>query len=85
VVKGVPLRVQWGKPKPMDNMDRETRIANAQAGRGASERRGGGGNAAGKRAITSGNESAGGEMDGLEAVAPPPGQGDVEYAAMAGE
>ncbi|SMR50063.1 unnamed protein product [Zymoseptoria tritici ST99CH_3D1] len=86
VVKGVPLRVQWGKPKPMDNMDRETRVANAQAGRGAERSRGGGGNAAGKRAITSGSEQAGEEqLDGLDMVAPPPGQGDVEYAAMAGE
>lgn len=33
VVKGVPLRVQWGKPKPLDTMDREQRMENAKAGR----------------------------------------------------
>lgn len=34
VVKGVPLRVQWGKPRALDTMDREERIENAKAGRG---------------------------------------------------
>jgi len=88
IVKGVPLRVQWGKPKPLDNMDRDTRMAHARAGRqtvaavkAASS---------GKRAIASGSASNPGaaaqdQLDDLVAVAPPPGSEDVQYASLAGE
>ncbi len=82
VIKGVPLRVQWGKPKPLDSLDRDQRMENARAGRTD-----GGSGVGGKRKAI---ESAGpgkAEDDGLEGLvaAPPPGQGDVEYASMAGE
>ncbi|CAK3824591.1 Pre-mRNA-splicing factor slt11 [Lecanosticta acicola] len=86
VVKGVPLRVQWGRPKPLDNMDRDQRMENAKAGRTTA----GPGKAiagpSGRKAIAgpSGQASAD-DLDSLAAVAPPPGEGDVEYAAMAGE
>ena len=82
IVKGVPLRVQWGRPKPLDSMDRDQRVENARAGRQVA----GAVNGPGKRkarAIEGGGAEA--EVESLGPVAPPPGQGDVEYAAMAGE
>ncbi|KAK5169634.1 Pre-mRNA-splicing factor slt11 [Saxophila tyrrhenica] len=82
VIKGVPLRVQWGKPKPLDSLDRDQRLENAKAGRTVGE-----GGAGGKRkAIESAGAGTVGEDD-LERLvaAPPPGQGEVQYASMAGE
>jgi pre-mRNA-splicing factor RBM22/SLT11 len=87
VVKGVPLRVQWGKPKTLDNMDREARMANARAGRetvaavkAASST---------KPAITAGPSSTASgpshDSDNYGPVAPPPGSEDVQYASLAGE
>ena len=32
-VKGVPLRVKWGKPRPLDTMDHDERLNNAREGR----------------------------------------------------
>nr|POF13267.1 pre-mrna-splicing factor slt11 [Quercus suber] len=87
VVKGVPLRVQWGRPKPLDNMDRDQRLENARSGRqmGQSSTKQLPG-AHGPEALTDG-PSASGSTDDLSGlvVAAPPGQDDVEYAAMAGE
>lgn len=79
IIKGVPLRVQWGKPKPLDSLDRDQRLENARAGRSIAT-----GSAGGKRKAI---ESAAAEddLEQLSSVAPPPGQGDVEYAAMAGD
>ncbi|EME88769.1 uncharacterized protein MYCFIDRAFT_35511 [Pseudocercospora fijiensis CIRAD86] len=87
LVKGVPLRVQWGKPKPLDNMDREQRMENARAGRATQAATKAVGGPAQRRQIEGGaaSASANDDLDSLAAVAPPPGQGDVEYAAMAGE
>ena len=84
VVKGVPLRVQWGKPKPLDNMDRDQRMENARAGRAVESRQKAIGGPAGQKAIAGGSAQTQ-DLDSLAAVAPPPGQGEVEYAAMAGE
>jgi pre-mRNA-splicing factor RBM22/SLT11 len=80
VVKGVPLRVQWGRPKPLDSLDRDQRLENARAGRSVA------GGAAGqkRKAIEGSAEREKDDLDSLVA-APPPGQGEVEYAAMAGE
>lgn len=83
VVKGVPLRVQWGRPKPLDNLDREERMRNARSGRAsavASEKIGGVG---AQKAIAAGVASQSG--DGLDLVAAPPGSEDVQYASLAGE
>lgn len=89
VVKGVPLRVQWGKPKPLDSLDRDVRMAHAKAGRemasgartGADRVGGGIGRAQGKLA----EKPQGDELDRLAAIAPPPGGDDVQYASLAGE
>src|SRR5690606_390283 len=88
VVQGCPLRVQWGKPKPLDNMDREERMKHAREGRalrGAPSSRG-------AKAITAG---AGGgaednatEQDAAESnftMAPPPGKEEAQYASLAGD
>ncbi|KAF2488025.1 hypothetical protein BDY17DRAFT_290122 [Neohortaea acidophila] len=85
VIQGVPLRVQWGRPKPLDSLGREERLENARAGRE--------GQASGSGSKRKLLEGAGGgsgsgstrEPDDLALVAPPPGQDDVQYAAMAGE
>lgn len=82
IIKGVPLRVQWGKPKPLDSLDRDQRMENARAGR---EIENGVGGAGAKRKAIAGPETEAEELDKLAAIAPPPGQGEVEYASLGGE
>ncbi len=87
-IQGCPLRVQWGKPKPLDNTDREQRLEWAREGRQT---------AAAVKAAESGGRAITGR-EGVQAiegpaeeestgflVAPPPGQGDVTYASMEGD
>lgn len=80
VVKGVPLRVQWGKPKPLDTMDRDKRMEYARDGRTI---------AGPKKTLSAAavpnllEAPAPDELDGLVAPAPP-GSEDVEYASLAG-
>ena len=85
VVQGCPLRVKWGKPKPLDNTDREQRMEWAREGRqtaaAAKE---------GPRAIAGGQgqaqlEVAPEEESSTYVVAAPPGAGDVQYASLAGD
>ncbi|KAK5108954.1 Pre-mRNA-splicing factor slt11 [Meristemomyces frigidus] len=84
VVRGVPLRVQWGKPKPLDSMDRDQRMENARAARGGE--RGGKGGKQGVVGVAGRDVGvAEEELGALEVVAAPPGEDDVEYAALAGE
>lgn len=84
VVAGCPLRVTWGRPKQLDTIDREERMANARQGRDvAGPPRGRAVNA-----ITSGAEASSGvvaedDLDSMAAVAPP-GADDVNYASLAG-
>ncbi|KAL1589256.1 hypothetical protein WHR41_02215 [Cladosporium halotolerans] len=88
LVKGVPLRVQWGRPKPLDSMDRDTRMENAKAGRTAQGTPRAVGGSKAPKAITAGSSgaaAAGDDLDSLAAVAPPPGQDDKQYAAQSGE
>lgn len=87
VVKGVPLRVQWGRPKPLDNMDRDTRMAQARAGR---ETAAAVKVASGRPALAAGSsagpaETAQEDSDSLGMIAAPPGSEDVQYASLAGE
>jgi pre-mRNA-splicing factor RBM22/SLT11 len=82
VVKGVPLRVQWGKPKPLDTLDKDQRMVYAREGRAIHTP---------ARATTQDNGSqrqVGGptapdDLDILAAAAPP-GSEEVEYASLAG-
>ena len=85
VVAAVPLRVQWGRPRALDSLDRDARLENARAGRavvaGAGKRK------AVEDAEDSGARGKGEDWEGLAAnVLAPPGLGEgVEYAALAGE
>ncbi|KAI5299564.1 Pre-mRNA-splicing factor slt11 [Ascosphaera atra] len=86
VVNGVPLRVQWGKPKPLDNLDREERLKNARAGRTLSAAQAAGG----QRKAIGGAPAAGGEGEVQQgkaqfAVAPPPGAEKVAYSSLQGD
>ncbi|EXJ89704.1 pre-mRNA-splicing factor slt11 [Capronia epimyces CBS 606.96] len=87
-IQGCPLRVRWGKPKPLDNTDREQRLEWAREGRQTAaaikEAQSGG------RAITAGDGQT--QSEGTDrgesatiTVAPPPGQGEVTYASLAGD
>lgn len=86
VIQGCPLRVRWGKPKPLDNTDRDQRMEWAREGRQTAAATKSG--QTGRSAITSGEE-AGAEDEDEDAsrvvVAPPPGQGAVTYASLAGD
>ncbi len=90
IIQGCPLRVQWGKPKPLDNTDREERMDFARQGRQtlaavkAAEVAGPGQ----QGAIEGGSEQGedkGEEQGGSYTVAPPPGTGNVQYASLAGD
>ncbi|RMZ74881.1 hypothetical protein DV737_g5648, partial [Chaetothyriales sp. CBS 132003] len=90
VVQGCPLRVRWGKPKPLDNADRDQRMEWAREGRQTAAAAGAPGHD-GQKAIDAGTqqaqvEAAAGEEDSQNyVVAPPPGAADVQYASLAGE
>lgn len=82
IIQGCPLRVRWGKPKPLDNLDREERIKNAREGRSAV---GAPPKGSDKKAITAAGDATTQEKAQSYAVAPPPGSGDVQYASMNGD
>ncbi|KAL8711526.1 MAG: hypothetical protein Q9225_007100 [Loekoesia sp. 1 TL-2023] len=83
VIQGCPLRVQWGRPRPLDSMEKEERITLARQGRDTAK--------ALAAASSSTNTSAGQivgapsqEDVGDIVPAPPLGQEDVQYASLAG-
>ncbi len=82
VIMGCPLRVRWGKPKALDHLDTEERMANARAGRDTMNAIKAA-NGPAHKAITEGAPMQE-NLDDLAAIAPPPGQDDVNYAALAG-
>ena len=81
VISGCPLRVQWGKPRPLDSMEKEERMAFARQGRDTA------------RAIKalegltrpSQVTPLQASMEDVAAIAPPPGKDDVQYASLAGD
>ncbi|KAL2832493.1 pre-RNA splicing factor Slt11 [Aspergillus cavernicola] len=82
VIQGCPLRIKWGKPKPLDNMDREERLKYAREGRQVV----GSPRSSGQepRAITAGGihkEERSRDM----VVAPPPGSGEIQYSSLSGD
>ncbi|KAJ6022682.1 hypothetical protein N7499_007995 [Penicillium canescens] len=83
IIEGCPLRVRWGKPKSLDNLDREERMKNAREGR-QTVGSVGKGKQIDRRAVTAG-ESAGQEHHRTHVVAPPPGSSEVQYASMNGD
>lgn len=88
VIAGCPLRVQWGRPRPIGTMDKEERIATGREGRHAFATRGGGRGGGGR----GGGQGHGGQrqeesedvLGSMSAVAAPPGGDDVQYASLAG-
>ncbi|KAE8377380.1 hypothetical protein BDV26DRAFT_281894 [Aspergillus bertholletiae] len=83
VIQGCPLRIRWGKPKPLDNMDREERMKYAREGRSAATTRSSG---TGNKAITAAGEDVSKqEKPRNYAVAPPPGSGEVQYTSLSGD
>lgn len=93
VISGCPLKVQWGKPRPLDNMDKDERIAIARQGRDTAKAMKAlqatqGSGAFRGFAFTGGNglglSERGESSEDLALVAPPPGQEDVKYASLAG-
>jgi pre-mRNA-splicing factor RBM22/SLT11 len=84
VIAGCPLRVQWGRPRPIGTMDKDERVATGREGRAAFA------DAQSNRAAeTRGNAGqiqalAKDDLAALATVAPPPGQSDVRYASLAG-
>jgi pre-mRNA-splicing factor RBM22/SLT11 len=84
VIAGCPLRVGWGRPRPIGTMDREERIATGREGRAAFA------NSGSKRAIEGGSAQGAiaaaprDDLASMTAVAPPPGTSDVQYASLAG-
>ena len=87
VIAGCPLRVQWGRPRPLDNMEKEERMATARQGRDTAAAIA----AANGEDLRSPVEGASGALalqrgeDPLRSIAPPPGQDDVVYASLAGD
>jgi pre-mRNA-splicing factor RBM22/SLT11 len=84
VIAGCPLRVQWGRPRPIGTMDKEERMATGREGRSAFQN-------SGARAIEGGSSSGGyleapppDPLETISVVAPPPGADDVQYASLAG-
>ena len=93
IVAGCPLRVQWGRPKPLDSMDRQPRLDARREGRaavyGRGSRGGGhhdghgiGGAHRGEFAQHLAQQQS--TLENITAVAPPPGADDVRYASLAG-
>ena len=84
VIAGCPLRVQWGRPKPIGTMDKDERSAIGREGRHAfaspSQRGGRGGGQHGGYA----QEAPTDDLADISAVAAPPGGNDVQYASLAG-
>lgn len=84
VIAGCPLRVQWGRPKPIGTMDKDERVATGREGRAAFANPR---STAWKEGQPQGGYIQAAPKDDLasmSAVAPPPGSGDVQYASLAG-
>ena len=90
VIQGCPLRVTWGKPKPLDNIDREERLKYARQGRDtAAAIKEASVSGSGQRSIEagqlSGQAAADEDQGGDYVLAAPPGASNVQYASLSGE
>ena len=87
VIAGCPLRVQWGKPKSLDNLEQDERMQYARQGRetaAAIKAADGEGPAHAENAMDGSSSSVG--QQGYSAIAAPPGQEDeATYASLAGD
>ena len=86
IIQGCPLRVKWGKPKPLDNTDRDQRMEWAREGRQTAAAVGA---TQGQKAIAGLEqvqvEAPPEEENNTYVVAPPPGASEVQYASLAGD
>jgi pre-mRNA-splicing factor RBM22/SLT11 len=80
VIRGCPLRVQWGRPKPIGTMERDERGELARDGRSAFVAQ----NRQEQAAVEAPQRRQRDELAAMTAVAPPPGQDEVNYASLAG-
>ena len=80
VIQGCPLRIRWGKPKALDHLDTEERMAYARAGRDTMKAI----KAASSDTMGIDQATVTDNVDDLAAIAPPPGQDDVKYASLSG-
>lgn len=77
VIKGCPMKVTWGKPKQLDNLDQNVRMMYAKEGRKTAGPKG--------RADASHGAIEAGPASLDTPIAPPPGADDeVNYASLAG-
>lgn len=81
VILGCPLRVQWGKPKPLDNIEKDERIAYARQGRDTAKAIK---NLQGPT-ISAQETPLQASLADVAAIAPPPGKDDFQYASLAGD
>lgn len=82
VIAGCPLRVQWGRPRPIGTMDRDERVATGREGRSAFANEGVQAvEGSRQRAIAQASQD---DLASMSAVVPPPGTDDVNYASLAG-
>ncbi|KAL8790554.1 MAG: hypothetical protein Q9195_006298 [Heterodermia aff. obscurata] len=84
VIAGCPLRVQWGRPKPLDNMEKEERMSLARQGRDTAKAVAAANGAASRSSAGANVDPVGSTTDTIAAIAAPPGQDDIQYASLAG-
>ncbi|KAL8993928.1 MAG: hypothetical protein Q9169_005979 [Polycauliona sp. 2 TL-2023] len=83
VIQGCPLRVQWGRPRPLDSMEKEERMTLARQGRDTAKATATSSTTTAAAAgLIAGAPSEGEPNDIVPAL--PPGQDDFQYAALAG-
>ncbi|KAG8530089.1 Pre-mRNA-splicing factor slt11 [Bacidia gigantensis] len=85
IIQGVPLRVTWGKPKALDHLDTEERMAYARSGRETARAVAAAEQSDPTSSSTREDANAIDRTDDLGSIALPPGQGDVQYASLAGD
>ncbi|KAL8790445.1 MAG: hypothetical protein Q9213_000597 [Squamulea squamosa] len=83
VIQGCPLRVQWGRPRPLDSMEKEERITLARQGRETARATAIGSSFTESAAAQYAGSSPQEDPNDLVPAAPP-GQDDVKYASLAG-
>lgn len=83
VILGCPLRVQWGRPKPLDSMDKDERMSLARQGRDVAKATVA--VESSMNMIAGSGTGAAAQDDGSDIIpAAPPGQDDIQYASLAG-
>lgn len=83
VIAGCPLRVQWGRPRPIGTMERDERAATGREGRSAFTAPGGpsGGARQSQSYIQAPPKD---DIASMSAVAAPPGADEPQYESLAG-